>query len=189
MWPTTRANQTDETLESQLRVTDRTNGMKAINYFSLDIFQRLQRWRTSEDVNNSSISGSRPWRKAAEKVSPITWPVVSAWHTKMVAQTAHDTPTATTQPRALPPDHQRRGLRQADFPSREPQTARLLLVRHPDFATARDRCADRVRARTAMFRADRHCDHKPVNRQPMADRSAEIRFEYRDLDYFESLLS
>ena len=121
--------------------------MKVINYFSLDIFQRLQRWRTSEDVNNSSISGSRPWRKAAEKVSPITRPVVSAWHTKMVAQTPHDTPTATRQPRALSPDHPRRGLRQADLPSREPQTARLLLVRHPDFATARDRCADSVRAR------------------------------------------
>jgi excisionase family DNA binding protein len=84
--------------------------MNVINYFSLDIFQRLQRWRTSEDVNNSSISGSRPWRKAAEKVSPNIWPVVSAWHTKMVAQTLHDTSTATRQPRTLSPDYQRRGL-------------------------------------------------------------------------------
>jgi hypothetical protein len=79
--------------------------MKVINYFFLDIFQRLQRWRISEDVNNSSISGSRPRRKAAEKVSPITRPVVSAWHTKMVAQTPHDTPAATRQPRALSQDH------------------------------------------------------------------------------------
>jgi hypothetical protein len=124
--------------------------MKVINYFSLDIFQRLQRWRTSEDVNNSSISGSRPWRKTAEKVSPNTWSVVSAWHTKMVAQTPHDTPTATRQQRTLSPDYQRRGLRQADLPSREPQTARLLLVIHPDFVTARDRCADKARTGSSI---------------------------------------
>ena len=46
--------------------------MNVINYFSLDIFQRLQRWRTSEDVNNSSLSGSRPRRKAAGKISRDT---------------------------------------------------------------------------------------------------------------------
>jgi hypothetical protein len=125
--------------------------MKVVNYFSLDIFQRLQQWRTSEDVNDSSVSGSRPWRKAAEKVSPNARPVVSAWHTKMVAQTSHDTPTATRQPRTLSPDYQRRGLRQTDLPSREPQTARLLLVRHPDFGTARDRCADKARIRNSIF--------------------------------------
>ena len=165
--------------------------MKVINYFFLDIFQRLQRWRTSEDVNNSSISGSRPWRKAAEKVSPITRPVVSAWHTKMVAQTPHDTPTATRQPRALSPDYQRRGLRQADLPPGEPQTARLLLVRHPDFVTARDRCADRVRARTAMFRADRHSDHKPVDRHRCPAEMLKYVSNIAIFDYFEydSLLS
>jgi hypothetical protein len=113
--------------------------MKIVNYFSLDIFQRLQRWRTSEDVNDSSISGSRPWRKAAEKVSPNIRPVVSAWRAKMVAQAPHDTSTPTRQPRALSPDYQRRGLRPVDLSSREPQTARLLLVRDPDFETARDR--------------------------------------------------
>lgn len=123
--------------------------MKVINYFSLDIFQRLQRWRTSEDVNDSSISGSRPRRKAVEKVSPKTRPVVSAWHTKMVAQTPHDTTTATRQQRALSPGYQRRGLQQADLPSREPQAACLLLVRNPDFVTARNRCADRARILTA----------------------------------------
>jgi hypothetical protein len=128
-------NSDRKNLEPQLRVTDRTTGMNVINYFSLDIFQRPQRWRTLEDVNDSSISGSRPWRKATEKVSPNTRPVVSAWHTKMVAQTPHDTPTATRQPRALSPDYQRRGLRQADLPPRKPQTTRLLLVRHPDFVT------------------------------------------------------
>jgi hypothetical protein len=125
--------------------------MKVINYFSLDIFQRLQRWRTSEDVNDSSIPRSRPRRKATEKVSPNIRPVVSVWHTKMVAQTPHDTPAATRQPRALSPDYQRRGLRQADLPSREPQTARLLLVRTPDFVAARGRCGSRARVRAAIF--------------------------------------
>jgi len=117
--------------ESQCRVKDRTIGMKNINYLSLDIFQRLQRWRTSEDVNDSSISGSRPWWKASTKVSRNTGPDVSAWHTKMVAQTPHDTPTATRQSRALSPDYQRRGFRRADLPCQEPQTAPLLLVRRP----------------------------------------------------------
>ena len=69
--------------------------MNVINYFSLDIFQRLQHWRTSEDVNNSSLSGSRPRRKAAEKISRDARHTVSTWHTKMVAQNSHDTPTAT----------------------------------------------------------------------------------------------
>jgi hypothetical protein len=119
--------------------------MKVINYFSLDIFQRLQRWRTSEDVNDSSIPRSRPWRKATEKVSPDIRPVVSAWHTKMVAQTPHDTPAPTRQPCALSPDYQRRGMRQAELPSWEPQTARLLLVRTPDFVAAHDGCANRAR--------------------------------------------
>ena len=128
--------------------------MKVINYFSLDIFQRLQHWRTSEDVNDSSISGSRPRRKAAEKISSNTRPLVSAWHAKMVAQTPHDTPTATRQPRAMPPDDQRRGLRRVDVTSREPQTARLLLVRHPAFATARDRWI-RFGARMKRLTAER----------------------------------
>jgi hypothetical protein len=107
--------------------------MTNINYLSLDIFQRLQRWRTSKDVNDSSISGSRPWWKAAAKVSRNPGPDISARHTKMVAQAPHDTPTATRQSRALSPDYQRRGQRRTDLPSREPQTACLLLVRHPDF--------------------------------------------------------
>jgi hypothetical protein len=128
--------------------------MKVINYLSLDIFQRLQRWRSAEDVNDSSISGSRPWRKAAEKVPPSTRPVISARHTKMVAQTPHDTPTATRQLRSLSPDYQRRGLRQADLPSRKPQTARLLLVRYPDFGTARDRWF-RFDDRMRRFKAER----------------------------------
>src|ERR1700678_1206825 len=114
--------------------------MNVINYFCLDIFQRLQRWRTSEDVNNSSLSGSRPRRKAAEKISRNTRHIVSTWHTKMVAQNSHDTPTAPRQPRALPPDHQGRGQRKTGLPSRQPQTARLLLVRYPDFVTCRDGC-------------------------------------------------
>jgi hypothetical protein len=76
---------------------------------------------------------------------------VSAWHTEMVAQTPHDTPAATRQPRALSPDYHRRGLRQADLPSREPQTARLLLVKHSDFVTTSDQCAGRARIRTAIF--------------------------------------
>ncbi len=41
--------------------------MTNINYLSLDILQRLQRWRTSKDVNDSSISGSRPWWEASAK--------------------------------------------------------------------------------------------------------------------------
>jgi hypothetical protein len=41
--------------------------MTNINYLSLDIFQRLQRWRTSKDVNDSSISESRPWWKAGDR--------------------------------------------------------------------------------------------------------------------------
>jgi hypothetical protein len=125
--------------------------MTNINYLSLDIFQRLQRWRTSEDVNDSSISGSRPWWKAAAKVSRNTGPDVSAWHTKMVAQAPHDTPTATRQSRAVSPDYQRRGFRRADLSRREPQTAPLLLVRGPDFVAALDRSADRASTPTVMF--------------------------------------
>ena len=125
--------------------------MKSINYLSLDIFQRLQRWRTSEDVNDSSISGSRPWWKASTKVSRNTRPDVSAWHTKMVAQAPHDTPTATKQSRTLSPDYQRRGFGRADLPCREPQTAPLLLVRRPDFVAAHDRCADRAPTPTVVF--------------------------------------
>jgi hypothetical protein len=130
--------------------------MKVINYLSLDIFQRLQHWRTSEDVNDSSISGSRPRRKAAEKVSPNTRSLVSAWHTKMVAQTPHDTPTATGQPRALSPGYQRRGLRQADLPPRKPQTAHLLLVRHLLIALLMDgpQLKDRWAARYASVLAE-----------------------------------
>jgi hypothetical protein len=107
--------------------------MTNINYLSLDIFQRLQRWRTSEDVNDSSISGSRPWWKAATKVSRNTRPDLSAWHAKMVAQALHDTPTATRQPRALSSDYQRRGFRPVDLPCWEPQTAPLLLVKCAHF--------------------------------------------------------
>jgi hypothetical protein len=144
------SNSARENLEPQVRVIGKTTGMTNINYLSLDIFQRLHRWRTSEDVNNSSISGSRPWRKAAAKVSRNTGPDISAWHTKMVAQAPHDTPTATRQPRALSPDYQRRGLRRVDLPSRKPKTARLLLVRHSGFRMACDRCADRARVRAAI---------------------------------------
>ena len=140
----------DQRRPSQLRATDRTTGMKVINYLSLDIFQRLQHWRTSEDVNDSSISRSRPWRKTAEKVSPNTRPLVSAWHTKMVAQTPHDTPTAKRQPCALLPDYQRRGLRRSELPPRKLQTARLLLVRPPDFVSARDRSRYRSSAKPSV---------------------------------------
>jgi excisionase family DNA binding protein len=35
-----------------------------------------------------------------------------------------------------------------------------------------------------MFRSDRHSDHKGVDRQPMAHRNAEIRFEYCDFRLF-----
>ena len=112
--------------------------MTNINYLSLDIFQRLQRWRTSKDVNDSSISGSRPRWKAAAKVSRNTGPDISAWHTKMVAQAPHDAPTATRKSCALSPDYPRREFRRADLPCREPQTARLLLVRGPDIGAAHD---------------------------------------------------
>jgi hypothetical protein len=125
--------------------------MTNINYLSLDIFQRLQRWRTSKDVNNSSISGSWPGWKAAAKVSRNTGPDVSARHAKMVAQASHDTPTATRQSRALSPDYQRRGFRPADLPCREPQTAPLLLVSRTDFVAVHDRCAVRALTPTVIF--------------------------------------
>jgi excisionase family DNA binding protein len=35
-----------------------------------------------------------------------------------------------------------------------------------------------------MFRADRHSDHKPVDRQPMTHRNAEMHFEYCDFRLF-----
>jgi hypothetical protein len=56
--------------KSQCRATNRKTGMTNINYLSLDIIQRLQRWRTSEDVND--LSGSRPWWKVVAKVSRNT---------------------------------------------------------------------------------------------------------------------
>ena len=84
---------------------------RADHYFSLDIFQRLNRWEKNL-VQNSSLQGPRPGRSPAQEVSPpIPRRAISARNAEVVAQTSYDASAPEGESTSLPTCLQRRRWR------------------------------------------------------------------------------